>query len=313
MAQDDPLPSWNEGASKQAILDFVAAVTDESRETFIPVADRIATFDQDGTLWVEQPLYTESVFALDRVKALAADHPDWTTTQPYAAVLSDDEHAIAAFTAKEWGQIFGVTHSGMPVDDFLATVAEWLTTAEHPRFDRLYTDLVYQPMVEVITLLRDHDFRPYIVSGGGQAFIRSYAESVYGIPPEQIVGTTFETAYQIGADGIPVLVMQPTVQLNDNDAGKPEDINLMIGRRPVAAFGNSTGDQQMLEWTGAGKGARLTMLVYHDDAEREFAYGPAGGLPDSAIGTFTEALMTEANDRGWSVISMKNDWNRIFS
>ena len=308
----DPLPAWNEGANKQAIIDFVAAATDEASGTFVPVPDRIATFDQDGTLWVEQPLYTQSVFALDRIRALAPEHPDWQTTPPFAAVLASDEKAIAAFSGQDWGKIFGVTNAGMSVEAFLASAREWLATAKHPRFDRLYTELVYQPMLEVMALLRANGFRTYIVSGGGQQFIRSYAEQVYGIPPEQIIGTTFETAYEMGDNGVPVLMMQPVVQLNDNDAGKPEDIDLMIGRRPVAAFGNSTGDQQMLEWTGAGERARLMMLVHHDDAGREFAYGPAGGLPDSSIGTFTDALMREANERGWFVISMKDDWDRIF-
>jgi phosphoglycolate phosphatase-like HAD superfamily hydrolase len=309
---DDPLPSWNEGRNKQAILDFVAAATDEASDDFVPTPDRIATFDQDGTLWVEQPLYTQSVFALDRIRTLAPDHPDWETTQPFSAVLSGNEQAIAAFTGQDWGKIFGVTNTGLSVDAFLASAREWLATARHPRFDRRYTELVYQPMLEVMALLRGNGFRTYIVSGGGQQFIRSYAEAVYGIPPEQIIGTTFETAYEIGDDGVPVLMMQPVIQLNDDKAGKPEDIDLVIGRRPVAAVGNSTGDQQMLEWTGAGHRARLMMLVYHDDAAREYAYGPAGGLPNSAIGTFTDALMTEATARGWFVISMKDDWNRIF-
>ena len=311
-AQDDPLPSWNAGATKQAVLDFIAAATDEAGDGFVPLADRIATFDQDGTLWVEQPIYTQAVFAVDRVKALAPDHPDWATTEPYAAILSGDQKAMAAFSEKDWEAIVGVTHAGMTVEDFLKIAADWTATAKNPHFDHLYTELVYQPMLEVMALLRANGFRTYIVSGGGQEFIRSYAERVYGIPPEQVIGTTFETKYEIGDDGVPVLIKQPKVQLNDNNGGKPEDINLIVGRRPVAAFGNSTGDQQMLEWTGAGERAHLEMLVYHDDAEREYAYGPAGGLPDTKVGTLTEALMTEANDRGWSVISMKNDWNRIF-
>jgi phosphoserine phosphatase len=312
-AQDDPLPSWNDGASKQAVLDFVAAATDEDGDGFVPPEDRIATYDQDGTLWVEHPIYGQAVFAIDRVKALAPEHPDWATKEPYAAILSGDQKAMEGFSEQDWEQIIGATHAGMTVADFLTIAADWATTAKDPHFDHLYTELTYQPMLEVLALLSDNGFRNYIVSGGGQQFIRSYAERVYGIPPEQVIGTTFETKYGYADDGTPILTKEPKLQLNNNNGGKPQDINLFIGRRPAAAFGNSTGDQQMLEWANAGERAHLAMLVYHDDAEREYAYGPAGGLPDTHVGTLTEALMTEAKDDGWSVISMKNDWNRIFA
>jgi phosphoserine phosphatase len=307
-----PLPSWNDGPAKQAILDFLAAATDEGNDGFVPLADRIATFDQDGTLWVEQPIYGQAVFAIDRVKALAPDHPDWATTAPYDAILSGDQKALAGFSEKDWEQIIGATHAGMTVEEFQQVAADWAATAKNPHFDRLYTQLAYQPMLEVLDLLRENDFRTYIVSGGGQGFIRSYAEDVYGIPPEQVIGTTFETAYGYGSDGTPTLTKVAKLQLNNNDAGKPQDINLFIGRRPAIAFGNSTGDQQMLEWANGGDRAHLAVLIYHDDAEREYAYGPAGGLPDTHVGTFTEALMTEAKDDGWAVVSMKNDWNKIF-
>ena len=311
-AQDDVLPSWNDGAARTAILDFIAAATDEGDAGFVPLADRIATFDQDGTLWVEHPIYGQAVFAIDRVKALSPDHPDWATTAPYDAILSGDQKAMEAFTEQDWEQIIGATHAGMTVEEFTKVAAEWAATAKDPKFDRLYTQLVYQPMLEVLNLFRANDFRTYIVSGGGQAFIRSYAEDVYGIPPEQVIGTTFETAYGYGDDGTPTLTKVAKLQLNNNNGGKPQDINLFLGKRPTAAFGNSTGDQQMLEWANAGDRAHLAVLIYHDDADREYAYGPAGGLPDTHVGTFTEALMTEAKDDGWVVVSMKNDWKEIF-
>jgi phosphoserine phosphatase len=311
-AQADPLPSWNDGKAKQAILDFVTAATNEKGAEHVPAAERIATFDQDGTLWVEHPIYTQGVFALDRLKALAPQHPEWKTQPPFAALLAGDKDAIAKLSEQDWEQIVAETHAGMSVADFDKIAADWMATATDPHFGHRYTELIYQPMSEVMTFLRANGFKTYIVSGGGQGFIRSYAESVYGVPPEQVIGTTFETRYEIGGDGAPVLIKEPKLQLNDNNGGKPEAINLIIGRRPVAAFGNSTGDQQMLEWIGGGDRAHLEMLVHHDDAAREYAYGPAGGLPNTSVGTFTDALMNEATQKGWSVISMKRDWRQIF-
>ena len=308
----DPLPSWNDGAAKQAILDFVREATTEGGASHLAPEERVATFDQDGTLWVEHPIYTQAVFAVDRVKALAPDHPEWATTAPYSDVIAGDEAAIAGFSEEDWAEIVGATHGGMTVEAFQQIVGDWLATATHPRFGTPYTDLVYQPMLEVMALLRANGFAVSIVSGGGQDFIRAYSERVYGVPPERVIGTTFETTYAVGPSGTPTLTKEPRLQLNDNNGGKPEDINLFVGRRPAAAFGNSTGDQQMLEWTHAGDRARLALLVHHDDAGREYAYGPAGGLPDTEVGTFTDALMQEAARDGWTVVSMKDDWNRIF-
>jgi hypothetical protein len=309
----DPLPSWNEGTRKQAILDFVAAATDEATTDFVDIPDRVATFDMDGTLWVEMPIYTENAFVYDRIKALSVDHPEWQTTEPYASVLSTDGDAILSLDEAGWEEVTSATQVGMSIEDYVATSAEWLASAKHPRFDRLYTELVYQPMLELMAYLRENDFRTFIVSGSGQEFMRAFADATFGVAPEQVIGTTFQLKYEMGSDGVPDITIESSPLTDDNFAGKPEDIALFIGRRPVAAFGNSTGDQQMLEWAGGGTRAMLMMLVYHDDAVREYAYGPAGGLPNTHVGTFTEALMSEANDRGWHVISMKDDWNRIFS
>lgn len=310
---DDPLPSWNEGPRKQAIHDFVAAATDQQTNAFVPVADRIATFDMDGTLWVEMPLYTQSTYTFDRIKALAARNPEWKTTEPFATVLTDDLSQIAQLDNADYQAIYTAANAGMSMVDYEESVGEWLASAKHPRFDRRYTDLTYVPMLEVMAYLREHDFRTYIVSGSGQEFMRVYAEQVFGVPPEQIIGTTFELKYEMGSDGVPTMLIDSAAQLDNNFGGKPEDISLFIGRRPAAAFGNSTGDQQMLEWAGAGERATLMMLVFHDDPVREYAYGPAGGLPNTHIGTFTTALMDEADERGWQVISMKDDWKQIFS
>ncbi len=309
----DPLPSWNEGPRKQAILDFVAAATDEGTTDFVPVPDRIATFDMDGTLWVEMPLYVQSTFSLARIKAMVPEHPEWQTTPPFDAVFSKDEAELVTFSNNDWQAIMGATHAGFTIEQYVQDTAEWLAATKHPRFDRLYTDLVYEPMLEVMAYLRQNEFRTYIVSGSGAEFMRAFAESAFGIPPEQVIGTTFELTYAMGDNGVPTITIESAVLLDDNNAGKPQDIAIVIGRRPVASFGNSTGDQQMLEWTGAGDRATLMMLVYHDDPVREYAYGPAGGLPNTHIGTFTEALMDEANERGWFVISMKDDWGTIFS
>lgn len=306
-AEDDPLPSWNEGAAKRAIVDFVQAATDPNSPRHVPPERRIACFDQDGTLWVEQPLYTQVVFALDRVKALAPMHPEWKTEQPFAAILADDRAKLAELSIQDFEKVVASTHAGMTVAEFQDTVRDWLATARHPRFKRPYTELIYQPMLELMKLLRAHGFQTYIVTGGGQDFVRAYAEVVYGVPPEQVIGSAARTKYEL-RDGVPTLIKEPETLLIDDRGGKVEGINLVIGRRPFATFGNSTGDQQMLEWTGGGAAPRLMMLVHHDDATREYAYGAK-----SRIGTFSDALMAEAHERGWTVISMKDDWKRIFA
>jgi phosphoglycolate phosphatase-like HAD superfamily hydrolase len=309
---DDPLPSWNDGAAKQAILEFVEATTTEGGADYVAPADRIATFDNDGTLWVEHPLYTQATFALDRVAALAAQHPEWKDQEPFKSVLAGDREAMGKFSEGDWAKIIAATHAGMTNEAFLEVVRAWLDKAKHPRFDRLSTELVYQPMLEVMEYLRESGFRTYIVTGGGQEFVRAFSEQVYGVPVEQVVGSSIVTKYE-DQDGEPVLLREPKVFFIDDGAGKAIGINLFIGKRPYAAFGNSGGDREMLEWTGAGDGARLNMLVLHDDAEREYAYGPADGLPDTKVGTFPQALMDEAKQKGWVVISMKDDWNTIFA
>ena len=292
--QPDPLPSWNDGAAKKAILEFVRVTTDKASDKYVPPEQRIAIFDQDGTLWVEHPIYTQVVYCLDRVPAVVKEKLELKDREPFKTVLSGDREAIAKLSLKELEEILAATLSGMSVDEFQAEVKNWLATAKHPRYKRPYTELTYQPMLEVLKLLRANGYRTFIVTGGGQDFVRVYSEQVYGIPPEQVIGSDGSTKY--GYD----------------KAGKPEGIHLMIGRRPYAAFGNSTGDRQMLEYTTAGEGARLGMLVLHDDAQREYAYGPAEGLPDTKVGTFSQALYDEAKQRGWPVVSMKNDWKRIF-
>jgi phosphoglycolate phosphatase-like HAD superfamily hydrolase len=307
------LASWNDGPAKRAIMDFVSATTDRSSPKFVPPEQRIATLDQDGTLWVEHPMYTQVVYCLDRVPAVVANKPELKNVEPFKTVLSGDQEAIAKLPLRDLEEILAATLSGMSVEEFAAEGEKWLETARHPRWKRPYTDLVYQPMLELLQYLRDNGYKTYIVTGGGQDFVRIYSERVYGIPPEQIVGTAEGTKYGYGQDGRPFLTREPKLLLNDNFAGKPEGIHLMIGRRSRAAFGNSTGDQQMLEYTGAGGGARLMMLVLHDDAQREYAYGPAQGLPDTKVGTFTQALYDEAKKDGWTVISMKNDWKRVFA
>jgi phosphoglycolate phosphatase-like HAD superfamily hydrolase len=308
-----PLPSWNDGPAKQAIVDFVRATTERSSPNYVPPEERIATFDQDGTLWVEQPMYTQIIYCLDRVPAVVAKRPELKNVEPFKTVLSGNREAIAKLPMHDLEKVLVATLTGMTVEEFKAEASKWLETARHPRWKRPYTELTYQPMHDVLRYLRANAYKTYIVTGGGQDFVRVYAEKVYGIPPEQVVGTASGTKYSYGKDGRPTLVKDPRLLLNDNNAGKVEGIHLMIGRRPYAAFGNSTGDRQMLEWTGAGAGARLKMLVLHDDATREYAYGPATGLPDSKVGTFTQALYDEAKKKGWTVISMKNDWKRIFA
>ena len=311
MAQTDLLPSWNDGATKQAIVEFVGEVTKRGSPNFVPPAERIATFDNDGTLWTEHPMYTQLAFALDRIKALAPKHPEWKTKQPFKALLDHDLKTLAASGEKGLVELIMGSHAGMSTGEFEAIVADWFKKARHPRFKRPYTELAYQPMLELLAFLRANGFKTYIVSGGGIEFMRPMTEAVYGIPPEQVIGSSIKTQYEV-KDGKPVLMRLPAIDFIDDKAGKPVGINKFIGRRPIAAFGNSDGDRQMLEWTGAGGGARLMMLVFHDDAKREYAYGPANGLPNTKFGTFSQSLMDEAKKKGWSVISMKNDWKQVF-
>ncbi len=307
-----PLPSWNDMPAKQAIVSFVERVTTEGSPDFVPPEDRIATFDNDGTLWTEHPMYTQLAFALDRVQALAPEHPEWKTQQPFQAVLEGDMEALAAAGEKGMVELIMATHADMTTGEFEKVVADWFKTARHPRFKRPYTELAYQPMVELLEYLRANGFKTFIVSGGGVEFMRPMTEQVYGIPPEQVVGSTIKTKYEV-KDGEPVLMRLPKVDFIDDKTGKPVGINKFIGRRPIAAFGNSAGDREMLQWTAAGPGARLMMLVIHDDAEREYAYGPANGLPDTKFGTFPQSLIDEAQQQGWNVIHMKDDWNTIFA
>jgi phosphoglycolate phosphatase-like HAD superfamily hydrolase len=308
-----PLASWNDGAAKQAILDFVRATTERTSAKFIPPEDRIATFDQDGTLWVEHPIYTQVVYCLDRVPRVVTQKPELRNREPFKTVLSGDREAIAHLSLHDLETILAATLTGMPVDTFDVEAVQWLAAARHPRWSKLYIELTYQPMLEVLQYFRDNGFKTYIVTGGGQDFVRQYSQHVYGIPPEQVVGTAGGTKFGYDKDGKPFLTKEPKLLLNDDKAGKPEGIHLMIGRRPHAAFGNSDGDREMLEYTGAGDGVRLMMLVLHDDAQREYAYGPARGLPDTKVGAFTPALDAEAKKNGWTVISMKSDWKRIFA
>jgi phosphoglycolate phosphatase-like HAD superfamily hydrolase len=312
-AETDPLPSWNDGPAKQGIVEFVQATTTEGTPTFVRLAERIATFDQDGTLWVEHPMYTQVMYCLDRVPALVKAKPHLAHVGPFKTVLSGNREAIAKFSMKDLEEILAATLTGMSVDQFQVEAKKWLAEAKDPRWHRPFTELTYQPMQEVLTYLRANGYKTYIVTGGGQDFVRVYSDQTYGIPPEQVVGTAGVTEYEYEKDGKPFLVKEPKLLLNDNNAGKPEGIHLMIGRRPVAAFGNSTGDRQMLEYTNAGDGPRLSMILLHDDAKREYAYGPAQGLPETKVGTFTQALYDEAQRDGWTVISMKNDWKRIFA
>ena len=306
-AQTDPLPSWNEGPAKQAILSLVKDTTTAGSPKFVDPAARIATFDQDGTTWVEQPIYSQLMFAFHQVGVMAAKDPKLKDVEPFKTVLSGDRAAIAKLPMPALEKIAALTHTGMTVEEFQAMVQAWIATAQDPHFKHLYTDLVYQPMIEVMQYLRANGYKTYIVTGGGQDFVRAYSERVYGIPPEQVVGSTVDVIYGYDKNGKAILTKVPQGIRVDDKTGKPIGIHLMIGRRPVAAFGNSDGDQQMLEYTQAGDGARLMMLVHHDDAAREYAYGP-----ESKVGTFSDALMTEAHQKGWTVISMKNDWKRIF-
>jgi phosphoglycolate phosphatase-like HAD superfamily hydrolase len=308
-----PLASWNDGPAKQAILDFVRVTTDSASATYVAPEERIATFDQDGTLWVEHPMYSQVIYCLDRVPAVVKAKPELAKVEPFKTVLSGNREAMAKLSMHDLEVILVATLSGMSVDDFEAEAKNWLEAAKDPRWKRPFTELTYLPMQEVLQYLRANGYKTYIVTGGGQDFVRVYSEKTYGIPPEQVVGSAGGTKYGYDKDGEPYLTKEPKLLLNDNNAGKPEGIHMMIGRRPHAAFGNSTGDRQMLEYTKAGAGTRMSMIVLHDDAKREYAYGPAQGLPDTKVGTFPQALYDEAKKDGWSIISMKNDWKRIFA
>ena len=300
----DLLPSWNDGDTKKAIVAFVSRVTSPGPD-LVPPAERIAVFDNDGTLWTEQPIYFQLAFALDEVKVMAAKHPEWKTRQPFKGVLENDMKAVLAGGEQSMFQIVGVTHTGMSIDQFKSAVDQWLKTAVHPRFKRPYTDLVFQPMLEVLTYLRANGFKTFIVSGGEVEFMRVWAERVYGIPPEQVVGTRFKTTYVVN-DGVPALMRMPSLEFNDDKDGKPVGIETVIGRRPIMAFGNSDGDFQMLEYTTRGTGPRLGAIVHHTDAEREWAYDR-----QSHIGTLVRGL-DEASARGWLLIDMKRDWKTIY-
>ncbi len=312
-SQSDPLPSWNDGAAKKAIVEFVKTTTTAGSPGFVPAPERIATFDQDGTLWVEHPLYSQVFYILDRVPAVVKAKPELANVEPFKTVMSGNKEAMAHLTLPDLEKLAVATLTGMPVEQFQADVRAWLAKARDPRWKRPFTDLTYLPMQEVLQYLRANGYKTYIVTGGGQDFVRVYSEQTYGIPPEQVVGTAGATKYGYGPDGKPVLTKEPKLVLNDNNAGKAEGIHLMIGRRPHIAFGNTSGDQQMLEYTKAGDGARLSLLVLHDDAQREYAYGPAKGLPKTKMGAFSQALYDEAVKDGWIVISMKSDWRRVFS
>jgi phosphoglycolate phosphatase-like HAD superfamily hydrolase len=301
----DALPTWNEGAPKQALVNFVQRVTREGGPDFVPPAERIAVFDNDGTLWCEQPFYFQFAFALDRVKTLAPKHPEWKEQSPFKEILAGDMKASLAGGEKSVMQVMAATHAGMTTDEFEATVRDWLKTARHPRFKRAYNECIYQPMVEVLGFLRARGFKTFIVSGGGVEFMRVWAPQAYGIPPEQIVGSSGKLKYEL-VDGRPALLKLPEINFIDDKAGKPVGIEQYIGRRPILAFGNSDGDFEMLEWTTAGNGPRLGLLVHHTDAEREYAYDR-----DSRIGQLAHGL-DEAAKRGWVVADMKEDWEAVF-
>lgn len=301
----DPLPSWNDGPTKQAIVAFVEAVSEEGGPDFVPPAERIATFDNDGTLWVEQPFYTQVAFVVDRIEALAPEHPEWKTTQPFQAVLEGDMETALGSGVKGILEMTMATHAGMTADEFSALVADWVEQSRHPRFQQPYTECVYEPQLELLAYLRANGFKTYIVSGGGIEFMRPWTEDVYGIPPEQVVGSSIVTEFRM-RDGEAVLVRQPKMKFVDDKAGKPVGINDHIGRRPILAFGNSDGDLQMLQYTTGGDGRRLGLIVHHTDADREYAYDRA-----SHIGTL-DAALDQAEDNGWVVVDMKRDWAVVF-
>ena len=303
--QQDPLPSWNDGPAKEAIIAFVGGATKYQSPTFVPHTERIAVFDNDGTLWCEQPMYVQLAFALDRVKALAPTHPEWQTQEPFKSILAGDVQAALAGGTKAIEAVIAATHAGMTTAEFATLVTDWLATAKHPRFKRPYTELVYQPMLELLIYLRTNGFKTYIVSGGGVEFMRPWTDRVYRIPPEQVVGSSIVTRFEL-RDGKPVLMREPAVAFIDDGPGKPVGINAFIGRRPVFAFGNSDGDLQMLQWTTGREGPRFAGLVHHTDAEREYAYdrtSPVGKL---------DAALDAAKPNGWTVVDMRKDWKQIF-
>jgi phosphoserine phosphatase len=302
---NEPLPSWHDGAAKKSIIEFVQAVTDQSSKDFVKPAERIAVFDNDGTLWSEQPAYFELLFAFDEVKRNAPQHPEWKTTQPFKAVLENDHQALAAAGMEGLLKIFGATHTGMTTEAFDDYAKTWLSQARHPKTGKPYTEMIFQPMLEMLDYLRSQDFKTYIVSGGDTAFMRAFAEKVYGIPPEQVIGTTFVTAFQL-KDGQPSILRTAKLAHNDDGPGKPESIDAVIGRRPILAFGNSDGDLQMLQWTAAGGGKRLMGLVHHTDAKREWAYDR-----QSSVGKLDKAL-DQAKNNGWTIVDMAADWRRIY-
>src|SRR5215471_3582602 len=305
-AQGDPLPSWNDGPPKQSILSFVAAVSREGSPDFVPAPQRIATFDNDGTLWCEQPMYVQLAFALDRVKALAPQHPEWKTKEPFASLLKGDLKGVMAGGERSLMEIIMASHANITTEEFEQIVKDWMATAKHPKTGRHYNEMIYQPMVELLTYLRANGFKTFIVSGGGIEFMRPWVERAYSIPPEQVIGSSIATKFEM-RDGKPVLVRLPKIDFIDDKEGKPIAINSHIGRRPIAAFGNSDGDLQMLQWTAAGAGARFALIVHHDDADREWAYDR-----NSSIGRLDKAW-DEATARKWTVVDMKADWKRVFA
>ncbi|WP_044302824.1 HAD family hydrolase [Rhodopirellula sallentina] len=302
---DDPLPSWNETATKQSIVAFVERVTRPGSPDFVPADERVATFDNDGTLWSEQPYYFQLAFALDRVKAMAPDHPEWKTKQPFQGVLEGDMKAVMAGGKKSLIEIVAATHAGMTADEFEQIVTEWISTAEHPQTGRLYQEMVYQPMLELLAYLRANDFKTFIVSGGGIEFMRPWTEATYGIPPEQVVGSSIQSRYEV-RDGKPVIVRLPEIDFIDDKEGKPVGIHSHIGRRPIFAAGNSDGDWAMLQYTTIGRSPSFGLIVHHTDADREWAYGR-----ESHIGQLDKAL-DDAEQKGWTVVDMKQDWKVIY-
>lgn len=301
----DPLPSWNDGENKEAIIDFVSRTTSKGHRDYIPAPKRIATFDNDGTLWSEQPLYFQAIYIFDRIKELAPNHPEWQQKEPFASVLKGNFESALSGGEKALLEMVMATHTGLTADEFAQSVSSWLATARHPKSGRPFTSMVYQPMLELLDYLRANDFKTFIVSGGGIDFMRVFAEEIYGVPPEQVVGSSLKATYEI-RNNTPVIVKQPEIDFIDDKAGKPVGIHRYIGRRPVIAAGNSDGDFEMLEWTTAGAGPKLAMLVHHDDATREWAYDR-----DSHIGRLVRGL-DEGSQRGWLIVSMKDDWNRIY-